>query len=372
MARIVVDLEKLRILECGLGQFCLELGRELVAQRADQDELIFLTPPGCEGLVAGASTMPVRRWQKSDYHQHVGPWLAPIVPGPRYDLWHVTNQCSRYGPWNPRTPVLLTIHDLNFLREKSKHSTGRRLRAMQRRVDRATRLTTISRFVADEVRQHLDLGGKPIEVVYNGAATIGADPGDQPAMPPAGPFLFSIGNFSDKKNFHTLVPLIRRLPEFSLVLAGINDTEYGGYVRRLADRLGVGDRVQTPGAISEGERQWYYRNCTGFVFPSLTEGFGLPPIEAMSAGKPVFLSTRTSLPEVGGEVAFYWDQFSPRAMAQVVRDGLAAASKPGFEARVRARADRFCWKRAAGDYLRIYREMIGVKHNLRPRQRAAA
>ncbi len=360
MPRIAVDLEKLRILECGLGQFCLELGRELIAQQGADDQLVFLTPQGCEPLVAGASTIPVRRWQKMDYHRYIGPWLAPIAPGPRYDLWHMTNQCSRYGPWNPRTPVLLTIHDLNFLREKSKHSSERRLRAMQRRIDRATRITTISHFVADEVRQHLDLRGKRIEVVYNGAATIGADPGDRPSQAPLKPFLFSIGNFSDKKNFHTLVPLIRRLPEFSLMLAGVNDTEYGAYVRRLAERLGVGERVHTPGPITDGERQWCYRNCAGFVFPSLTEGFGLPPIEAMSAGKPVFLSTRTSLPEVGGDVAFYWDQFSPRAMARVVRDGLETASRPGFAERLRARADQFCWKRAAGEYLRIYHEMTAA------------
>ncbi len=362
MPRIVVDLEKLRTLETGLGQFCLELSRGLMAQRAADDDLIFLTPPGAEGLVAGARIKPVRRWQKADYHQHVGPWLAPLAPGPRYDLWHVTNQCSRYGPWNPRTPVLLTIHDLNFLREKSKHSQASRLRAMQRRIDRATRLTAISRFVAGEVREHLNLRGKEIEVVYNGAATIGAEPGDRPAVAPATPFLFSIGGFADKKNFHTLVPLIRRLPEFMLVIAGFNNTEYGGYVRRLAERLGVGDRLLTPGPVSDGERQWYYQHCAGFVFPSLTEGFGLPPIEAMSAGKPVFLSTRTSLPEVGGAAAFYWDQFSPRAMANVVRDGMKAATAPGFEDRVRAHADRFCWSRAAADYLRIYHEMTGTRN----------
>src|SRR5690606_9157768 len=93
--------------------------------------------------------------------------------------------------------------------------------------------------------------------------------------------------------------------------------------------------------IDEAQKAWAYANCAGFLFPSLTEGFGLPPIEAMHFGKPVFLARRTSLPEVGGDVAEYFDDFEPAAMRRVVEAGLARARQPGFADAVRRHAARF-------------------------------
>ena len=101
------------------------------------------------------------------------------------------------------------------------------------------------------------------------------------------------------------------------------------------------------------------RNCDAFLFPSLTEGFGLPVIEAMQFGKPVFLFKATSLPEVGGTLAFYWSSFDPDAMAAVFHAGMAAfASDPNYPLESIAHARRFSWDKAASEYLAFYREIL--------------
>jgi glycosyltransferase involved in cell wall biosynthesis len=110
------------------------------------------------------------------------------------------------------------------------------------------------------------------------------------------------------------------------------------------------------GQVSDGDRQWLYEQCEAFVFPSLTEGFGFPVLEAMQCGKPVFMSRRTSLPEVGGSLGFYWDSFGAEHMAAVFRAGMAAvAGMPGL---ARAHAAEFSWENAARGYLGVYRSVL--------------
>ena len=103
-----------------------------------------------------------------------------------------------------------------------------------------------------------------------------------------------------------------------------------------------------------------YAQCTGFLFPSLTEGFGLPPIEAMHFGKPVFLARRTCLPEIGGEAADYFDDFAPAHMRSVVEQGLARFADPSRAQFVRDHAAQFDWDRAAEAYLDLYRKLLGL------------
>ena len=110
--------------------------------------------------------------------------------------------------------------------------------------------------------------------------------------------------------------------------------------------------------ISEAQKAWAYGHCVGFVFPSFTEGFGLPPIEAMYFGKPVFLSRLTSLPEVGGDAAFYFDSFEPQAMRRVVERGLQSAA--AHAGAVQRHARQFNWDRAAQTYLKMYADTLGL------------
>ena len=126
--------------------------------------------------------------------------LGPRTP--RYALWHATTQNTRYLPLDNRIPVVLTIHDLNFLREKPPEAWRHSLLDVQGLVDRAVAVTTISKFVAAEVRTHLNLGKKPLRVIYNGL--IAQD------YPEAEPSRYSqaVGRFC----FRSVTSFARKLP----------------------------------------------------------------------------------------------------------------------------------------------------------------
>jgi glycosyltransferase involved in cell wall biosynthesis len=359
MPQVTVDLERLKTLHCGLGQYCLHLGRAL-ANTAGDIELTYFLPRD-----------KVDSFQGLDVHfQHASPWRRevwqrplrwlPLSKGRRVDLWHATHQQTKYLPVDPRTPVLLTIHDLNFLREARPAKIRRELARVQRLIDRACAVTAISQFVAGEVREHFNLRGKPLHVIHNGACVGMAQP-QRPAWLTERTFLFTIGDITPKKNFHVLVDFIGRVPNRQLIIAGRKGHAYAAEIEQLARERGLSDRVLLPGAISDGERAWLYQHCEALVFPSKTEGFGLPVIEAMTAGRPVFCSHATSLPEVTGPHGFFWHDYSPDHMAEVFYAGMKAFERDAsYSSKLKSWAGQFTWQRAATEYLRVYRETLAL------------
>ncbi len=362
MARVLVDLFKLRTPHCGLGQYCLHLGRAMARQAGGVEAKFLVREKDRHHLgIDFDDCLSPPSWRKERVYQWLRPARAVLPREAAFDLWHATDQSAKHLPTDPRTPVVLTIHDLNFLREKHKIRSERYLAQVQRLVDRASALTTISEFVAGEIREHLELRDKPLRVIYNGADPQAADAeATRPEWLAEGPFLFTIGTVLPKKNFAVLVPLMQRVPGMRLVIAGPNHHAYAQAIRDEVARLGLADRVLLPGSIPDAHRQWLYAHCSAFLFPSLTEGFGLPVIEAMQHGRPVFCSRRTSLPEVAGPDAFYWENDTPDHLAEVFHAGMEqVARNTTLGDRLRQNAARFDWDKTAREYLAFYGEVLG-------------
>jgi glycosyltransferase involved in cell wall biosynthesis len=381
LPRVVIDLEKLRHINCGLGRFSFHLGRELVAQAPGQFEPVLLVRGSAAKalLPPKGERMHVGPLHKESIRRLLRPAVTPFLPPPRIDLWHVTNQQSKYLPLDPRVPTLLTIHDLNFLHDEQESDAARRaakLADVQRRVDRAVAVTTVSEASARDVRDHVKLRGKPVHVVHNGLPPPPPAASRPPAFlaefPAAGPFLFTLGNALPHKNFHVLLDLLAHLPARRLVIAGKKDTPYGRFLEQEVARRGLVGRVVMPGEVTDGDRQWLYERCEAFLFPSLAEGFGFPVLEALQCGRPAFMPRRTSLPEVAGDLGFYFDSFAPDHMAAVLTAGLAAvAADPDFAGRARRQAARFSWAAAARRYAAIYADLLCRSGHTLPRAAAA-
>ncbi|MFQ3326966.1 MAG: glycosyltransferase involved in cell wall biosynthesis, partial [Salibacteraceae bacterium] len=174
-------------------------------------------------------------------------------------------------------------------------------------------------------------------------------------------FLFSIGIFNKKKNFHSLLHMMRNLDNYKLVIAGNNATNYGNEIKLLIREFSLQEKVILVGTITENEKSWYYKNCKALVFPSLAEGFGIPPIEAMMYGKPVFMSKLTSLPEIGGNVAFYFENFESDSMAKQIESGLTIAEiDSNFSSKSISYAAKFSWDTCIQKYLDVYRETLNI------------
>jgi glycosyltransferase involved in cell wall biosynthesis len=365
LRRIVIDLEKLRHINCGLGRFSLYLAKELLTVSPGRFEPVFFLPAGAEQHFPNAafSCIRVARWKKEVFSQFLRPFARPFMPPPDVALWHMTNQMSKYLPLDPRVPVLLTIHDLNFLHEAPNDEQvgkiARKLADIQTKIDRSVAVVTDTQFVADDVASRLRLDGRPIHVVPLGLSPSPAAATERPAWLPEGPFLLTVGNCLAHKNFHVLLDLVERMPDRRLVIAGKKATPYGDFLGREVSRRRLEGSVVLPGEVNDKTRQWLYENCEAFFFPSLTEGFGFPVLEAMHAGRPVFMARTTCLPEIAGDHGFYLDSFEPSAMAATFAAGMAAfIADPSFAPRAKAHAATYSWSATARGYARIYESLV--------------
>jgi glycosyltransferase involved in cell wall biosynthesis len=351
---ICLDCEPLRDRHSGFSHFVLPLAQELVRQNHRYRLSCYV--PASE--VGALGTQGVRYLTQRSFHKYFNP------PSYRFRLWHTTSQLSWYVPTSPFTKVVLTVHDLNFLHESPDERTYTRQLAMVRRnIRRADYLVTISDFVRQDILRHADLLGyqasQKLRYVPRGVETLVPEPGHTPPYAPGRPFLFSLGSVNAKKNFHVLPPLLVD-NDYELVLAGgFAEPDYIAKIKAVAAEAGVADRVRILTRISEADKTWYYQHCLAYLQPSLAEGFGLPVVEAMQFGKPVFLSKLTSLPEVGGAVGRYFPDFTPAAMRHTLAEGLREyQAQPALAAALQAHAAGFSWAQAAAGYLAVYDELL--------------
>jgi glycosyltransferase involved in cell wall biosynthesis len=345
---ILITLDSMRIEKTGLHTFGHCLAGEILRQGAAELEVNAYTYPIQRGFL-GRAVGYVR-------HRKFHRWFFPLSG--RFDLVHFADQYCRFGPARVRGKTIMTVHDLNQVHElpAGSRKLARFIGRMQVKIAGADQIVAISNFVAADVARHFPEARGKISVIYNGADFSVAPAGHRPAVEPASPFLFALGMVCAKKNFHVLVPLLRN-NDRTLVISGIVKDDYRQKILDEAAAYGVSSRVIITGPVSQHDKDWYYANCEAFVFPSLAEGFGLPVIEAMHHGKPVFLSTLTSLPEIGADAAYYFDSFEPDRMAQVLEAGLADFANGGAD-RVRRRAAQFTWTKAAAAYLDLYRRCL--------------
>ena len=350
--RIAISLGSIGTLQDGLGEFALQIGQRVAQEAAiwrERDNVVFHfhMRERLFGLFGSeVSYFPVNRWQR---WRHVQPQ--------RFDLWHSLHQLNKTLPPQGCGPRVLTVHDLNYFVDKqglARWHSHRRALAMMRRTDR---VVAISQFSASDVRKHLNWRG-PLEVILRGARDFTATP--QTPLPgwladDKRPFLFHLSRMSPSKNPQAIVGLAQAWPEMNFIFSGPPSED----AKHLRDTVKL-PNVQFHLGISDGQKAWAFAHCAGFLFPSFAEGFGLPPVEAMQFGRPVFLSRLTSLPEIGGDVAEYFDDFTPDAMRQVVERGLARQAEPGREDAIRAHAALFDSDAAAGEYMALYRRLLGL------------
>lgn len=278
-----------------------------------------------------------------------------------YDLWHSVNQNTKVEPYNCKK-YLLTIHDVNFTEEVSADINHKRNKLFLKKLNKATAITYISEFSKQQTHQYFNVPDVPEYVIHNGnPITKILDTSTYIANVPVNkPFFYTIGDFIERKNYSAIINMMKSIKDYNLIISGNNDKKYGEEIKKLISDSGLTNQVFLTGKVTEEGKQFFMKNCTAFLFPSIREGFGLPPIEAMSFGKPVFLSDKTSLPEIGGKEANYWTNFDPEYMKNTLFDGLNhyENNKPECEKLLTERASIFDWKVAAASYLKVYNDIL--------------
>ncbi len=342
---VLVEMEKISNRASGLGQFCFNLGEQYQKINPHDIALDFYVPAAQRNIFGNG----FKYTNKNSFHKFI-----PLNSS-RYDVWHCMHQGSKYMPASKNTKLILTIHDLNFLNKYTGIKRNIKLKFLQSLVNRCSAITVISKFTESEIKKYLNIQ-VPVHVIYNGNSLKESTATPTINITAFKNYFFSIGIISEKKNFHVLLPLLESFPDMQLVIAGNNSSAYAKQILNEAKTKNVYNRLHLIGNVDENNKYHLYKNCKALLFPSCTEGFGLPVIEAMSLGKPVFLSNLTSLPEIGGSEAYYWNNFESTSMAQIVKTGLTEYSNtPDKTKRIRAWAQQFSWENAANAYLNLYK-----------------
>ena len=358
--KVLLDLYNLATPNCGFGQIAINYAKLFAevqrAGKADFD-IAFLLPNTYRHKSLKEFDGVECYFKETTLHH-----MFHIIPNrlPKVDLWHSINQFCEVYPQSPNTKLLFTIHDLNFLFEESPKTVALLSKRMQQRIDKASCVTFISNFSYQLSRLHLNLRGKDTRVIYNGVEDLIDKPMEKPFFIKEGkPFFFCIGQFLPKKNFHLLLDVMKHFPEKELYICGESHTSYGLQMfKRINDeRI---KNVTIVNTIPDIERVWLFANCEAYLFPSIGEGFGLPLIEAMQFGKPVFCSDAQSLPEIGNGYAYTWHSLDTNQMVQTIKENLDNHYKdPERIQKMKDYARSFSYKKHIDSYLALYQELLG-------------
>ncbi len=270
-----------------------------------------------------------------------------------------------------RRPYVVTIHDLIMTHfPSSRATTGSQFIYWQKikvarflikqAAQRAAAVITPTSYVKQDVESKLGVGADKVFAIYEGVDQLAVQAAELSDWPITKPFFLYVGSAYPHKNLEFLVKVFKKFNQnkkWQLVLVGRKDFFY----QRLEQEVVRQDNDIIIRPASNEELTALYRQAVAFVFPSLAEGFGLPPLEAMSQGCPVIASRASCLPEVLGEAALYFDPAVPdsllSAWQKITTDNKLAAE---LKAKGKERARSFSWQKMAEQTLSIYRH-IGSK-----------
>ncbi len=265
---------------------------------------------------------------------------------------------ANYAATPGRIPQLVAIMDVNFLTGPGTYGTlytRYATWAYRRSARMADHIITISDFSRSEISRHLNVDPARISVVY---------PGLHPPLPATGPrpldgpYALYVGATEPSKNLALLLDAWAETSPGGLSLVFVGQPgQYHSTLQMRADKLG--GRVIVRGRVDHDELEAWYRDASVFMFPSRTEGFGFPPLEAMQRSVPVVSSNCGSLPEVLGDAALYHDPDDALALRQLVED--LANNRDLRQRQIDlglARAARYRWDVAAEKTAQLIAAMI--------------
>jgi glycosyltransferase involved in cell wall biosynthesis len=369
--RIGIDARKLH--DFGIGTYIRNLLRQLARIDADTEYVLLCRDADQPGLASlGPNFRPVA--ERSGNYSLAEQLRIPIaLRREGVTLFHAPHYVL---PPLVACRSVVTIHDCihlmfpQYLPNRFALGYARASIAMAAR--RATRVLTVSESSKRDILRFVDTSPDKIDVIYNAYdERFGLEPREEDVMRVReryqleDQFILYAGNVKPHKNLERLIDafhLVRRegLDHLKLVLIGEDISKYAA-LRRAVHRHQLHKYVRFLGYLPEQTLAVMYRLAAVFVFPSLYEGFGLPPLEAMASGTPVVVSNVSSLPEVAGDAAVLVDPYDPAAIAHGIHQVLADERlQDELRRKGLARARQFSWDASARRVRDIYRQVADL------------
>lgn len=270
-------------------------------------------------------------------------------------------------------PVVLTVFDMiPELQAQAGACTPGNLRSTPKyaAVARADRVICISECTRQDLIRLFEVQADKVSVVYLGCDSLppaaqAPEPDDEKASRTSSqrPYLLYVGIREGYKNFSTMLRGIASSPrlvgDFDLI--GFGGAAFSAREQALIRELGFRDGQVRQYSGNDQALAHHYRGAAAFIYPSTYEGFGLPPLEAMSQGCPVICSDRSSIPEVVAEAGAYFDPDRPESIARAIEAVVYSPSRTAeLIAAGRVRAARFTWDRCAQGHADVYRSLVSA------------
>ena len=366
--RIGIDARKLH--DFGIGTYIRNLLRQLARQDRQSEFVVFCRPEDRETLASlGENFRPVVETAPT-YSVAEQVRLPIAIKREGVTLYHAPHYVL---PPLVRCRSVVTIHDCIHLMFPqylpNRLALGYARTSIRAAARRANRVLTVSESSKRDILRFVDIPADKIDVIYNACdERFGIEPREEDVVRVReryqlhDEFVLYAGNVKPHKNLERLIvafDLVRKrgLDHLKLVLIGDEISRYSA-LRRAVHQHQLHKYVRFLGYLPEETLAVMYRLAGLFVFPSLYEGFGLPPLEAMASGTPVVTSNVSSLPEVAGDAAILVDPHDPHAIA----DGmyrLLTDERLRRDLRLKglARARQFSWEESVRRVRAIYEEV---------------
>jgi glycosyltransferase involved in cell wall biosynthesis len=331
----------------GVGHYTAELARSLAAV-APSDSFTFISPHG----------LLKRRWWSLGLPLH--------LLRNSFDLFHGTNY---EVPFWSRRPTVVTIHDLSLMLLSGVHTENLIWRGRWRlpfMAKRASRIITPSHSIKKALCDAFEIHPDKVAVTPEAPRPVFKRREDPELLRRLGiekDFILFVGTIEPRKNLRRLVKAfdqILRNTSLSpkLVIAGGKGWMMDDFVSFIEEK-GVADRVCLTGYLRDEELCALYSSCAVFIYPSLYEGFGLPPLEAMACGAPVITSRTPALMETAGSAARLVDPKDVDDMAQAMTEMLSDEKAREHYAELgKVHVKKFSWEQTALKTLEVYRELL--------------
>jgi glycosyltransferase involved in cell wall biosynthesis len=366
--RIGIDARKLH--DFGIGTYIRNLLRQLARLDHDTEFVLLCRPGDIQALNALGPNFRAVAVDAGNYSVSEQIRIPLALRREGVTLFHAPHYVL---PALVSCRSLVTIHDCIHLRFPqylpNRFALTYARRSMSLAAKRATRIFTVSESSKRDIMRFFGTAPEKIDVIHNAFdARFGAEPCEED-MARVGEryqlhdqFVLYAGNVKPHKNLERLIDafhLVRKqgLGHLKLVLIGDEISKYAA-LRRAVHRHQLHKYVRFLGYLPEETLAVMYRLASVFVFPSLYEGFGLPPLEAMASGTPVVTSNVSSLPEVVGDAAVLVDPYDPAAIADGIhRILIDDRLRDDLRRRGLARAQQFSWEKSVRRVWDIYRDL---------------
>mgnify|MGYP001577687026 CR=1 FL=1 len=356
--------------ETGIGRYIRALVSELFTLDQKNEYTLFLQSADMEKV-----SIPKNRWNKiaANIHWHTVSeqlQMPKIIDDQNLDLVHIPYFSV---PVFLRTPFVVTVHDLTISRFPTGKATTLPLSAyyfkrlgysfvLQQAIRKSKSIITVSETVKKQILAQYDISPSKITVTYESGELKTSQVHRLVASPKH--YILYVGNAHPHKNLTRLLESFQSVMdshrELQLVLVGKRDYFYDRLEKEVA-RKSLTNRVHFAGEVNDSQLNQYYQQADFFVFPSLSEGFGIPGLEAMWNRCPAAVSDISIFHEIYGDAALYFDEKNPADMAAVFSKMLMDKNltgnliKNGLE-----KAHEYSWKKMAQETLAVYENCISL------------